>query len=162
MLQRGFSLIELMTVVAVAVIVLGIGVPGMRGLVVSQQLTGAANALHASIKLARSEAISRGARVEIAPAAPGVWAAGWVVYIDQDGNGSYGAGDQLLYSHGPLRAGFMVTTTFAQNSIPYTGTGRALAAGTLKLSAHGQGRNITVNLLGRTRICRPAEVGKDC
>ena len=61
--NNGFTLIELMVTVAVLAIVLSLGVPSYRALIINNRLTAQANALVASINLARSEAIKRGVRV---------------------------------------------------------------------------------------------------
>lgn len=55
----GFSLIELMTVLAVAAIALMIAVPGMSSVLNSNRLTAAANGLVAAITQARIQAIKR-------------------------------------------------------------------------------------------------------
>lgn len=56
---RGFTLIELMVVVAVAAIFAAIATPSFRELMVSTRTRAAASALHESLWLARSEAIKR-------------------------------------------------------------------------------------------------------
>lgn len=56
---RGFTLIELMVVVALAAIVASIAAPSFRELMVGTRTRSAASALHESLWLARSEAIKR-------------------------------------------------------------------------------------------------------
>jgi type IV fimbrial biogenesis protein FimT len=57
--MRGFTLIELMVVVALAAILAVIATPSFRELMVSTRTRAAASALHESLWLARSEAIKR-------------------------------------------------------------------------------------------------------
>ena len=56
---RGFTLIELMVVVALAAIVASIAAPSFREMTVATRTRSAASALHESLWLARSEAIKR-------------------------------------------------------------------------------------------------------
>ncbi|WP_140632787.1 GspH/FimT family pseudopilin [Methylibium rhizosphaerae] len=57
--MRGFTLIELMVVVALAAIVGSIAAPSFRELTINSRTRSAASALHESLWLARSEAIKR-------------------------------------------------------------------------------------------------------
>ena len=57
--QAGFSLVELMVVIAVIAIFAGIATPSFRDMIASQRLNSASSALNESLWLARSEAIKR-------------------------------------------------------------------------------------------------------
>ena len=61
----GFTLIELMIAVAVGGILLSVGLPSMRDMLLNQKLRTAASDMHLSLMLARSEAIKRNADVII-------------------------------------------------------------------------------------------------
>lgn len=84
--EDGFTLIELMVTLVIAAIVLGLGVPSFSNLIKNNRLTAAANDYIAAVNLARSEAIHRGARVNIEALVPGVagneWGGGWKVAIE--------------------------------------------------------------------------------
>jgi len=92
----GFTLVELMVTLAVAAIVLTVGVPSFQTLIKNNRLTTAANALVASLNLARSEAIKRGVRVTVCKSADGAscttagnWEQGWIVFTDLNSDGSF-------------------------------------------------------------------------
>lgn len=172
----GFSLVELVTVLAVMAVLLSIALPDLSQLVRSQQLKVAASDLFSAINLARAQAIARGARVELAPAGPdgADWRRGWVVFVDNDGDRRPGSGDEVIAAYGPVAAGIAITSVFSSQQgapyIAYNGAGRgctdtsSVAArwGTISLFREGQTRRIKINMLGRARICDPARDGAAC
>ena len=79
---RGFTLIELMVVVALVAILLGLGVPGFRELITATRIKNASFDVFSSLIHARSEAITRNADVRICPASGTDWASsGWTIRI---------------------------------------------------------------------------------
>jgi type IV fimbrial biogenesis protein FimT len=168
--QAGFSLIELLVVLAIASILLAAGAPGLRDLVRTQQLKAASGDLFAAIGQARAQALARGEIVTVLPKGAGGtdWARGWTVFIDRDGNRQPNAGDTVLAEHGPLAegvaAGFSFTSPTPPFYIAYNGAGRscrdsnpaAARYGTLSLFHGGGIRRIKINMLGRARSCDPA------
>ncbi len=102
--QRGFTLWELMIALAVAGIVLGIGVPSFREFVRNGAMTAEANDLVTGLLLARSEAIKRQSPVTLCatadanaetPACSTSWK-GFVVFADANGNAAVDGGEQVL------------------------------------------------------------------
>ena len=75
---RGFTLIELMVVVAIAAILLSIGLPSFKNFVAGQRVKTAAADFFLSAVQARSEAIKRNAEFGLVAAAGG-WQDGWSV-----------------------------------------------------------------------------------
>jgi type IV fimbrial biogenesis protein FimT len=89
----GFSVIELMIVVAIAAILMAIAIPSFSIMMQRNRLSSAASAMQVSLSLARSEAIKRGidAKVTVAPSTTaGEWGNGWAVFLDKttDANGA--------------------------------------------------------------------------
>jgi len=62
--QRGFTLVELMITLAVAVILIAIAVPSFRNLTLSNRLTTTANDIVGALNVARMEAVKRNASVQ--------------------------------------------------------------------------------------------------
>jgi type IV fimbrial biogenesis protein FimT len=168
--QPGFSLIELLVVLAIAAILVAAGAPSLRELIRAQQLKTASGDLFAAIGMARAQALARGEIVTILPKGAGGadWTRGWTVFIDRDGNRQPGAGDTVLAEHGPLAEGMTAVFSFTSPTPPfyiaYNGAGRscrdsnpaAARYGTLSLFHGGGIRRIKINMLGRARSCDPA------
>lgn len=74
----GFTTVELLVVITVLSIFLAIAAPAMSGMVAAQQVRAASSDLHATLNIARSEALTRNASVTVNPA-EGDWARGWSV-----------------------------------------------------------------------------------
>jgi prepilin-type N-terminal cleavage/methylation domain-containing protein len=74
--QRGFTLLELLMVVAVLAIIATIAVPSMRGAAEKRRTIAAAEEIYSQVQLARSEAIARSQPVFMNIAAGANWAIG--------------------------------------------------------------------------------------
>lgn len=174
MQHKGLSLIELMVVIAVAAILMSVGVPSFRDLIESQRLTATVNDFFAAINLARSEAIKRGRRVDLVPLSSDEnWAKGWVVFIDDDDDQRPDPDEQVIYSQGEVHGGIEIDAKFTDSKkqyIAYSGTGRTRTnansqvtqVGSMTFKSDRQIRKISLNFLGRARVCRPDADGKGC
>jgi type IV fimbrial biogenesis protein FimT len=80
----GFTLIELMITIAIAAILLTIGIPTFRTVIQNARTAGLASDITSAINLARAEAVRRGAPAQVCPSddgatCSGAWTDGWVV-----------------------------------------------------------------------------------
>ncbi|MBN1238033.1 MAG: GspH/FimT family pseudopilin [Gammaproteobacteria bacterium] len=85
--MRGFTLLELMVTLAVAGVLVTIGVPSFFDIVRNNRAATNANEMVTAFTLARSEAIRRGARIGVCSSADqancgGTWSDGWIVFVD--------------------------------------------------------------------------------
>lgn len=75
---RGFTMMELMIVVAIVAMLAAIAAPSFRETLANSRVKTVATDIHLSLMRARSEAIKRNADVTVA-AIGGDWTAGWTV-----------------------------------------------------------------------------------
>ena len=133
--HRGFTLIELIVTLSVLGILLTIGVPMLRPLMRGTNLRSAANRLTTALNYARSEAVTRGARVVICasddpmandPECGSDWTSGWLVFVDTDGNSDFdeSANDVLLRVNGPATGD--LTLVGAAEAVAFSNLGVAL------------------------------------
>lgn len=104
---RGYSIIELMTVVLIVAITVTFGLPSFLESLRNNRVTGRTNELVASAALARSEAIKRAANARLCVSSDGAtctgsdWDDGWLVIADFDRDGSYETPSEILRVVGP-------------------------------------------------------------
>lgn len=171
---QGFTLIELMLVIAVASVLLGFGIPSMTALMNSNKLTAASNALLSSMRLARSEAFKRNGRVVLCKSRDGAscittggWEQGWIVFHDADGNGEHDQAEVIIERGNPLPDTLRLTgNSTVARYVSFVATGAARMAGggfqagtvtVCNLSATGgEARQIVLNAVGRPRVQRVA------
>lgn len=91
--SAGFTIIEIMIVVAIAAILATVAVPSYISLMDDNKTGSVADELSQSLFLARSAAIKAGAPVIICASSDGEscsnqWSDGWVAFVDENRNGS--------------------------------------------------------------------------
>ena len=166
----GFSLIELVAVLAVLGVLAGVSMPSMLAMGGSMRVSGTSNELLADLLLARSEAVKRNARVVVCKSrdgdgctTTGTWQQGWIVFVDTDANGIRSAGETLLQRQG--HAGQAMRVSGNASLASYVGyiangstrlTGGGFQAGTFtvcRTSAEPTtARQIVINANGRARV----------
>jgi len=170
--SAGFTLIELMVVVALVAIIQSLAAPALSGMANSMRLTAAANSLFSSLLLARSEAIKRNSRAVVCKSATGYacnitggWEQGWIVFHDFNNNAVLDASEAILSrvqalphpiqltGNGPV-ASYVSFTAMGTSSYP----SGAFQAGTLtvctKSTTSVAAREIKISISGRPRTLK--------
>lgn len=150
----GFSLIELMIVVAILGILMSVAVPAFSEWIAGQRVRDTAADIHTSLMRARNEAVSRGLATSITPVTiSGVtsWANGWyIANPDTTYNPNPANPTVFIEQHGPVQNASIT----GAGTITFTAVGRlsgtALA---IRVTALGTSmtRCITVDTAGRPK-----------
>lgn len=173
--QGGFTLIELMVVLAILAVLLMVAAPSFQDSIRRNRLQSTLSDVASMLSFARSEAVTRGAPVSACASADGAacagtnWEDGWIVFLD-DGAGAGGvAQDGLLNgSELPLRIGeegpnevTLRTRNFPEASrVTFTATGRLdqNTDGTFVICdvrGVSHARGLVLNVSGQTRFATP-------
>lgn len=162
---RGFTLVEMMVVVALVAILGSMAVPSFRDLLINQRLAATTSDFVAALSLTRTEAMKRAQSVKLL-ARNQDWSNGWEVTIaGSDGD------PQTLRTFDALRAGVAVdfkTGNGFNQTVSYDANGFSrgksdgFGAGCLTFKADtGRRSSIVLAPSGRLKVCDPGKKG-DC
>ncbi len=165
---HGFTLPELVIVLAVSAIGLAIAAPSFSSLLDSQRLVGTSNRLLVEIQSARFLAVHRNSRATVCGSDDGEtcngsanWSSGTLTFIDTDRNGRR---DPSEPTERRLQAdelnGLQVGTSNGRKTLAFTPAGFTAGSNlTLHICARNrpEWRQIIINLAGRSRVTRPSE-----
>ena len=170
--QIGFTLIELIFVVAIGGVLLTVAVPSFSEIVKENRLTTQTNDLVADVNLARTEAVARGVQVILCRSAnstaasavcsgtSNTWSTGWLMYADDDGSGDFEiANDTLIRIGQPSDSTITIITNAAGDAdLQYNADGTTNQGGGTTIFAicderlATNGRQLNVNTMGRPRL----------
>jgi prepilin-type N-terminal cleavage/methylation domain-containing protein len=102
----GFTLIELMSVAAIAAILITVAAPPLNEFVAEQRVRSTASDIAAEIVFARAKAIENNRRAHLEKTGA-LWRNGWRVYVDLNRNGGLDAGEELKRFDGFAPTGTM-------------------------------------------------------
>jgi type IV fimbrial biogenesis protein FimT len=163
----GFTLIELLIGICLLCLVYALAGPAYARWLAGRQLANHAEFLAENLNLARSEAVKRGARVNLCKtidrrqcADTGGWESGWIMFVDANRSGSVDDPEDVIHVEGP--PGNDITVRANQplaDYVSYTSFGfarqlsGALQMGTFVVCKPGQNAiHVVLANSGRARI----------
>ena len=176
--HAGFTLVELMVVLAIGGVLTATALPSMSTMLHSQRSTSLANGFVSSLNLARVEAIKRNARAVVCKSATGEscsttggWEQGWIVFHDANNNAQLDEGEQIVQQQGRLVAGPRLTgNRNVASYVSYSAVGSskltsgAFQSGTFTLcpasASSAVVRQIVLSPAGRPRVVNGTQA--DC
>lgn len=188
--QSGFTVIELMIVVAMMGILMAVGVPVFNSIILTNEMADTSNELVLSLKRARAEAMTSGRDVVVCSStntndnipscsgAAGNWNRGWIVFVDQNQDRTFDQanGDRLVWlknmddgtSINIIASPFGTFTNDFSNAVTFAHTGElkdGTAGGFQICSGDADGyprRDIDIMVGGEANLVKNTVTANDC
>lgn len=155
----GFTLIELLVTISIAAIMVAVALPSFTGFTLDNRLASQSNDFVLALTYAKSEAINRGLTVTVcsrstdtACAGSTTWDNGWLVFVDNNGDGTVNGTDLLLQVRAPLEGGNTLRAG-ARKRVTFQDTGFSMGFNdTFRLCdsrGAASGKSIVVSMQGR-------------
>ncbi len=164
--QFGFTLIELMVALSIMLILMFLAIPSFSQMLIRSEISAASMAIRAGLSIARSEAVKRGAQVQVCSLSPvttqcagsvGVgrlaWGDGFIVFQDVDSDRVYNATtDELLHV---ARFSKSLDINWGRGHyLIYVSSGRLLLGNSsfrINHPSYALERRLILNIVGRVR-----------
>lgn len=172
----GFSLMELVIVLAIGAFLVAMAVPAYRGQIDNSRLSAAASDFLSSMMLAKAESIGRTDNITLCISnvnadnclTSGGWEQGWLIFIDLDGDGEFDVGDdEIIQIHRSLNEGMTARgTPQLSDRITFAPNGLTNLSGNQTImicDARGfnkDSRGIIVSILGKGSILSYEDTGQ--
>jgi type IV fimbrial biogenesis protein FimT len=171
--ERGFTLIELMTILGVAAVLLTVAAPALQQFTSNSRQTGGINDFVSSMHAARNTAITINARVTMCASEGGAsceavaWNQGWIVFTDQNSNRLVDAGERIVGTSSGIR-GLAIQSGEFPSFLVYRPTGRAMTVSVTGNSGQfticddrgaGHAKAVIMDLSGRPRVSEYSMTG---
>lgn len=151
--QRGVTLIELLTVIAIVAVLAGIGVPSFRDTIARNRMAAQSTEVLSALNFARSEAIKRGHSVTLCRSSDGAtcattgsWEGGWLAFADKNGNGAINTDLDATKNEAVIRV-------WSALSADFTLKGSTNVASTIRYDARGMAQNT-----GQMLLCKGGSI----
>ena len=177
--NKGFTLLELIIIIAILGITMAIAAPGLSTMISNNRISSNASDFAAALQLAKAEAVARLNPVIVCKKntdstgciGGGDWSQGWIVFSDDNGNGGVDAGDNesVLLIHEALheRISFGGNHTQVDTSITFrpSGTSSITSTRTLIICNDDQfdasARGILVTITGRGSVMKASDTEEE-
>jgi type IV fimbrial biogenesis protein FimT len=169
----GLTLVELVTTLAVAAILLALAGPPLSRLLAEARVLNGLHSLTLALGLARLTAVTEGVPVTVCPSADGrrcrfdlTWDEGWIVYRDPGRQPQPETPEALILHQPAPGSGLQVRSSIGRHRVRYQPTGFSGGSNlTLRVCAGRPARhagNVVVSLAGRPRTQRVRDADTPC
>lgn len=165
----GFTLVELMITIAILAILLTVAIPSFSELIRNNQMVVQTDRFARDLNYARSEAIKLRQQVSICKSAIQTacqtgatnWEDGWIVFSDDNGDGSLNGADNRLRVSGGLDDNFTLRVGGSfTNWVAYVASGTTRGSGGTAdtyvvcrpNATAAESRRIVINIIGRVSV----------
>lgn len=170
----GYTLVELMAVLAIASTLLVVAVPTFQNQVRNARMTAASTDLLSNFMFARAESIGRNNFVTVCKRNIDAdacvvgdewgWEKGWITFVDENGDGSVDSGDEVIQIHDELHneitaygtGGITERITYRSNGMTSLNSTQAIVV----CDKRGFGENaraIVVSILGKASVLKASD-----
>ncbi|MCU6435654.1 GspH/FimT family pseudopilin [Undibacterium sp. Jales W-56] len=165
--NQGFTLVELMVTITIAVILLAIAVPNMTSFINNNRVSTAVNEFVGATTLARSEAIKQGKLVTICRSTNAMsstptcdasaldWTSGWLVYVENSTStniGVYQATETILSRQAVFPNTILIPSSVTSITFNSSGQPITTATSTFNFSFNNlYGREVCMERTGRVK-----------
>ena len=165
---RGFTMVELLTCLAVIVVLTAWGAPSFGTLLRDSRRTREVNQFLQAVYLARSEAIKRNGVVSLCPSLDGsgcapatAWQSGWLVFVnnDRDAPAIRDAGEELLRVYPPWDSGHILSNRTTLSFRPYGQMGVTATVTFCDDRGSAAARAVIISQTGRPRVSNRSSSG---
>ena len=146
--QSGFTLIEMMIIIAIMAIFAGIAVPNFLSYLPKHRLNGAARQVMGDLMAARMKAVSQNCDVRVAFVA---YDAEYKIWTDSDNDGAIDSGEEITKN---IQSDYHDVTISTTKNIEFHSRGTANPYGTIALTGSNStnSKNVNVRITGRVMI----------
>jgi len=157
----GFTIVEVIVVLAVASIIIGIATPSFMSIIANNRVATASNELVTALNLAKSEAIRTGQNTVMCKSSSGdqcdssaSWGDGWLLFTDTDNSDTVNNDERIIRVQSAVERSLNFAYSGSNNAIAFNSNGRTNANGRFCFNnAYKQenSRAVIITLAGRVR-----------
>lgn len=120
--EQGFTLLELMTAIGVAAILMAVAIPNLTTFKLNAQRSAAMNQMVSGIHFARNTAVTRNARVTVCASEDSAtcggssdWEDGWIAFVDNDSDQTVDVGETVLRTSEAMEGATVTSANFTRS-----------------------------------------------